>query len=127
MKDEIKQEAHHSIKLLQENGHQLYLVSGDNEEVATSLAQEVDIKHVYSGIRPEGKVAIVNQLKQEGKIVAMVGDGINDAPALEAADVGIAIGSGTDIALDSADIILVRSSLNDLVNAFLLSKSGEQY
>ncbi|MCH4235791.1 MAG: heavy metal translocating P-type ATPase [Bacilli bacterium] len=122
LKDEIKQEARQSIKLLQKSGHELYLVSGDNENVATSLAQEVDIKHVYSGVRPEGKVAIVNQLKQEGKIVAMVGDGINDAPALEAANVGIAIGSGTDIALDSADIILVRSSLNDLVNAFILSK-----
>lgn len=120
--DEIKDGAKADIETLEKKGYEVYLVSGDNEKSASSLAAEVGISHVYSRIKPDGKAAIINELKKQGLVVAMVGDGINDAPALESADVGIAIGSGTDIAIDSADIVLVNSSLDDLVAAVNLSE-----
>ncbi|MCH3909995.1 MAG: cadmium-translocating P-type ATPase [Bacilli bacterium] len=119
--DEIKEGAIDDIQSIQRKGVQLILASGDNEGSVTYLAERVGIKTFHGGVKPEGKLAIVKSLKEEGKIVAMVGDGVNDAPALEAADVGIAIGSGTDIAIDSADIILVNSSLHDLSSSLTLS------
>ncbi len=119
--DEMKDGAKDDISALKAKGYEVYLVSGDNEASAKALADSVNITHVYSGIKPEGKLAIIDELQKQGHIVAMVGDGVNDAPALEKADVGIAIGSGTDIAIDSADIVLVNSSLHDLVAAITLS------
>jgi len=119
--DEMKEGAKDDISALKAKGYEVYLVSGDNEASAKALADSVNITHVYSGIKPEGKLAIIDDLQKQGHIVAMVGDGVNDAPALEKADVGIAIGSGTDIAIDSADIVLVNSSLHDLVAAITLS------
>jgi len=119
--DEMKEGAKEDIAALRSKGYEVYLVSGDNEASANALASSVGITHVYSGIKPEGKLAIIDGLQKQGQIVAMVGDGVNDAPALEKADVGIAIGSGTDIAIDSADIVLVNSSLHDLVSAITLS------
>lgn len=119
--DEMKDGAKEDIAKLRKMGYEVYLVSGDNAKSATSLAEEVGINHVYSSIKPDGKLAIIKEIQAQGQRVAMVGDGINDAPALEAADVGIAIGSGTDIAIDSADIVLVNSSLHDLVAAISLS------
>lgn len=120
--DEMKEGAKEDISALKKKGYDLYLASGDNSESAASLAQEVGIEHAYGSIKPEGKLALVEELQKKGLKVAMVGDGVNDAPALEKADVGIAIGSGTDLAIDSADIILVNSSLHDLVSATTLSK-----
>lgn len=120
--DELKEGAKEDIAMLKKKGYDLYLASGDNEASASALAAEVGIEHVYSSIKPEGKLALIGELQGKGLKVAMVGDGVNDAPALEKADVGIAIGSGTDLAIDSADIILVNSSLHDLVSAITLSK-----
>lgn len=122
LRDELKEGGKDDVAALEKMGYEVYLSSGDNPAAANALAHQVGITHVYSGVKPEGKVAILKELQSQGKIVAMVGDGINDAPALEAADVGIAIGSGTDIAIDSADIVLVNSSLHDLVGATVLSK-----
>jgi len=119
--DEMKEGAKDDIAILTKKGYEIYLVSGDNERAAKALADQVGITHIYSGIKPEGKLAIIESLQKKGLIVAMVGDGVNDAPALEKADVGIAIGSGTDIAIDSADIVLVNSSLRDLRSALTLS------
>lgn len=120
--DELKEGAKEDILALKNKGHDLYLASGDNDESASSLAKEVGIEHVYSSVKPEGKLALIDELQKKGLKVAMIGDGVNDAPALEKANVGIAIGSGTDLAIDSADIILVNSSLHDLVGATTLSK-----
>ena len=120
--DKIKPDAIEAISALKNAGKHVYLVSGDNKITASALARHVGIEHVYGEIVPEEKANIVKALQSEGHVVAMVGDGVNDAVALEASDVGVAIGSGTDIAIDSADIVLVRSSLTDLVNAFHLSK-----
>jgi Cu+-exporting ATPase len=119
--DELKEGAETDVAALKKKGYELYLASGDNAQSAGALAKAVGIDHVESGIKPEGKLALIDSLQKEGKIVAMVGDGVNDAPALEKADVGIAIGSGTDIAIDSADIVLVNSSLHDFVSAVTLS------
>jgi len=119
--DEMKDGAQEDIALLTKKGYEIFLVSGDNELSAKALAAQAGITHVYSGVKPEGKLAIIDSLQKQGLIVAMVGDGVNDAPALEKADVGIAIGSGTDIAIDSADIVLVNSSLHDLRSALVLS------
>jgi Cu+-exporting ATPase len=100
--------------------------SGDNKVVANEIAKQVGIKNVYSEVLPQHKEQIVSNLQKGNPVnvakVAFVGDGINDSPALAKSDVGIAIGSGTDIAIDSADIILVRDSLIDVVNAIKLSK-----
>jgi len=99
------------------------MLTGDNRRTAEGIRKQVGIKRVYSELLPDGKAAVIRELKQEGRIVAMVGDGINDAPSLVAADVGIAIGAGTDIAIDSADIVLVNSDLRDAVTALKLGKS----
>jgi P-type Cu+ transporter len=120
--DEVKEGAAEDIKKLGQNGYELYLVTGDNRSTAQALASEVGLTNIYSGIKPDGKADFVKGLQRSGKSVAMVGDGINDAPALEQANVGIAIGSGTDIAIESADIVLVKSFLSDLVSATSLSK-----
>lgn len=120
--DELKEGSKDSIVQLEKDRYEVYLVTGDNEEAAEAIAIAVPLTRIYSSIKPEGKLTIIKDLQKGGKRVAMVGDGINDAPALEQAEVGIAIGSGTDIAIDSADIVLVKSSLNDLVTAAALSK-----
>ena len=120
--DTIKEGVKENLASLQKHGYELCLVTGDSEASAKALANEVSLTKVYSSVKPDGKMAIVQSLQAKGKKVAMVGDGINDAPALEQADVGLAIGSGTDIAIDSADIVLVKSSLEDLVTATSLSK-----
>jgi Cu+-exporting ATPase len=122
LRDELKEGVKDNIAALAKMGYESYLVSGDNPTSANALANQVGISHVYSSVKPDGKVAILKELQKQGNVVAMVGDGINDAPALEAADVGIAIGSGTDIAIDSADIVLVNSSLHDLLGATILSR-----
>jgi heavy metal translocating P-type ATPase len=120
--DEIKNGASADIEILKKEGYELYLATGDNESSAKAISEQVSLTKYFSSVKPDGKVTIIKDLQAQGKKVAMVGDGINDAPALQQADVGIAIGSGTDIAIDSADIVLVKSSLDDLVTATALSK-----
>ena len=120
--DKIKDDSAAAIKLLKAQGKDIYMLTGDNKLTANYIAKQVGIEHVEAEILPTDKAAAVAKL-QDGNKVAMIGDGINDAPALAKADVGLAIGAGTDIAMDSADVILIKSSLLDVVTAFKLSKA----
>ena len=99
------------------------MLTGDTRRTAEAVAREVGIDHVISDVLPEGKAEVVTRLKGEGDTVAMVGDGVNDAPALAAADVGVAMGSGTDVAIEAADVTLVRGDLTGVASAIALSKA----
>lgn len=99
------------------------MLTGDNEKTARAIQKKLGISQVRSQLMPEDKATIIKELQEQGKKVAMIGDGINDAPALTTADVGIAIGAGQDIAIESADIVLMKSDLNDAVTAVKLSRS----
>ena len=99
------------------------MLSGDNKAVAESVAKEVGIDRVFAEVLPENKAEYVKQLQSEGKFVAMVGDGVNDAPALAQSDIGIAIGAGTDVATEAAKIVLMQSDPLDILNAIILSKA----
>ena len=119
--DEIKESSVSAIKSLQNLGKKVFIVTGDNKITAKAIASSLGVDDVYSEVLPGGKEAIVSRLQNEGHKVAFVGDGVNDAPALTKADIGIAVGAGSDIAIDSADIILVRSDPLDVVSAIELS------
>jgi Cu2+-exporting ATPase len=99
------------------------MITGDSKEVAVYVAKKLDLDQYFAEVRPEDKASKVKQLQQDGQQVAMVGDGINDAPALSQADIGIAIGAGTDVAIKSADIILTKSDPRDVVKVINLSKA----
>ncbi|HUX99352.1 MAG TPA: heavy metal translocating P-type ATPase [Candidatus Deferrimicrobium sp.] len=121
--DAIKPSSLSAIKALQEKGLEVIMLTGDNTKTAHAIASQLNIKNVISEILPQDKANQIKKLQMEGKkIVAMVGDGINDAPALAQADVGIAIGSGTDVAIETGDIVLMRNDLRDVVAAINLSK-----
>lgn len=121
--DTIKETSIPAIKKLHQMGIEVAMLTGDNDRTARAIAKQVGIDRVFSEVLPEQKADEVMKLQQEGKIVAMVGDGINDAPALAQAEIGIAIGSGTDVAIESADIVLMRSDLMDVPTAVELSKA----
>ncbi|QCT06124.1 heavy metal translocating P-type ATPase [Ruminococcus bovis] len=119
--DVVKSDSPKAIKELQNMGIKVVMVTGDNEKTAQAIAKESGVDEVIAGVLPDGKEKVVTQYKQKG-MVAMVGDGINDAPALTRADIGIAIGAGTDVAIDSADIVLIKSKLTDVSGAIRLSR-----
>lgn len=121
--DIIKEDSRDAIDSLKRQNIDVYMITGDNTNVANKVADKVGIKNVISNVLPQDKEMEVKRLQNNGRKVAFVGDGINDSPALVKANVGIAIGSGTDIAIDSADVVLVKSTLKDVVNAISLSKS----
>lgn len=121
--DVVKESSANAIKKLHEMGIEVAMITGDNRRTAEAIAKQVGIDRVLAEVLPEDKANEVKKLQAEGKKVAMVGDGINDAPALAQADIGIAIGSGTDVAMESADIVLMRSDLMDVPTAIQLSKS----
>jgi Cu+-exporting ATPase len=104
-------------------GIEVVMVTGDNEATARAIADEVGIDRVIAGVLPEGKVEAIHDLRQGGKILAFIGDGINDAPALAEADIGIAIGTGTDVAIESADVVLVGGDLIAAVHAIEMSRA----
>lgn len=121
--DEIRKESFLAIEKLKEMKIKTYMITGDREDVAKEVATSLKLDGYFANILPHQKLEIVKQLQQKGEIIAMTGDGINDAPALSQADVGIAIGSGTDIAAESADIILVRSNPLDILSLIEFSKT----
>ena len=122
--DEIRQESRQAVEALRSGGVQVVMITGDAEAVAHSVAAELGIDRVFAGVRPEDKASKVKELQDEGRRVAMVGDGVNDAPALAQADVGIAIGAGTDVAIASAGVILASDDPRSVLSVIELSKAS---
>lgn len=121
--DVIKPTSREAVETMERMGLDVFMLTGDNEKTAKAVAQQAGVRHVIAQVLPQDKELWVRRLQEEGHKVAMVGDGVNDAPALVRADVGIAIGAGTDVAIESADIVLIKSDLMDAVNAVLLSRA----
>ena len=123
VKDEVKKSSKQAISELRNKGIKVIMLTGDNRKTAEAIAKEVNVDEVISDVHPEDKQKVINSLKTNDKnLIAMVGDGVNDAPALTSADLGIAIGGGSDIAIESADIVLLRNDLLDVLNVISLSK-----
>ncbi len=121
--DKVKSSSAGAIQQLKAEGVRVVMLTGDRAETAQSVATQLQIEEIRAEVRPEGKSEIIKNLKKEGRIVAMAGDGINDAPALAVADVGIAMGTGTDVAIENAGITLVKGDLRGIVRARKLSRA----
>lgn len=120
--DTVKEDSKATVARLQERGIDVVMLTGDNAKTAQAIAEQVGIKTVISEVLPDQKSQAIQNLQSKGKMVAMVGDGINDAPALATADIGIAVGTGTDIAIESADIILMKPELSDIIKSLAISR-----
>jgi Cu2+-exporting ATPase len=124
VEDEIRPESAQAVEDLHRQGIRVAMITGDSQAVADAVAQRLSIDEVAAQVLPADKAAAVARFQEGGQRVAMVGDGVNDAPALAQADVGIAIGAGTDVAVESADIVLVRNDPRDVVGAIVLSRGA---
>ena len=120
--DVMKEDSPEAITELKTMGIHVVMLTGDNEQTAQAIGKQAGVDEVIAGVLPDGKEAVIANLQKKGK-VAMVGDGVNDAPALTRADMGIAIGAGTDIAIDAADVVLMKSRLSDVPAAIRLSRA----
>lgn len=123
IRDPLRQESVGALQRLHQRGYQLVMLTGDNPITASAIAREAGIDRVIAGVLPAGKAAVIAHLQQQGQQVAMIGDGINDAPALAQADVGIAMGGGSDVAIETAAITLMRQDLNAVVDALSIAKA----
>jgi len=121
--DTIKPEALEAVRALRAEGVEVVMLTGDNARTATAIGRALQIDRVIADVLPSDKARVIKELQQAGKVVAMVGDGVNDAPALATADIGIAIGSGSDVAKETGGIILVRSDVRDVVTGIRLSRA----
>jgi len=122
LSDEIKEESYDAVKKLHEMGVKVAMLTGDNEQVTESVSKELGIDTYFANVMPQDKYSHIKKLQDEGNIVIMVGDGVNDAPALTQANVGVAIGAGTDVAVESGDVVLTKSSPSDIIKLIILSK-----
>jgi P-type Cu2+ transporter len=122
--DVVRPESAEAVRALHDAGVQVVMMTGDARPVASAVAQELGIDSVFAEVLPEQKAGKIEELQRSGKRVAMVGDGVNDAPALVTADVGVAIGAGTDVAVEAGDIVLVRSDPRDVLRIIRLSRSS---
>ncbi len=120
--DEIRDDSHDAVRTLKKKGIKVYMLTGDNEKVARSVSEELNLDGYFSGVSPDQKPSKIEEFQNQGEFVAMTGDGINDAPALATADIGIAVGSGTDVAAETADIVLVNSNPHDIVSLILFGR-----
>ena len=121
--DPIRETSLDAVEGLRKLGIEVAMITGDNRQTAEGAARQLGIKRVFAEVLPGQKADYVKQLQEEGKFVAMVGDGVNDAPALAQADIGIAIGAGTDVAIETAEVVLMRSDPADVLRAIFLSKA----